>query len=269
MKKSFTLYLLLLSLCNQLYGLNHVFLNDKIAEKHPPDSIAKCYPAIDPTEDSVFIQVSKSLSPDAFIEDYLNPEGEYRDTGSHIHKSYTVYVVQEGWHTGIIFETKDVSPKNWPEIINHQDKNFLDVGWGDEKFYQAPGFPVFIAARAVLWPTQAVMRVYAFNIPIRSAFLTGSRFLRIPLTGEQFAALCKFISESYITDEEGNPQTSTIYRETQVYFLSTRKYHLFRTCNTWVALAFRKAGLGNRSFLVLNKNQLLRQLSRIHGAEFL
>ena len=218
---------------------------------------------------SVIIQASISLSPDAFIGDYVNPTGKYRDTGSQIHKSYTVYVLQESWHTGIIFETKDVTPQNWSEIIIHNDKNFVDVGWGDEKFYQAPGFPVFIAARAVLWPTQSVMRVYAFNNPIRSAFLTGSRFLRIPLTSDQFAALCSFISESYMPDENGNPQTSSAYGETQVYFLSTRKYHLFRTCNTWVAIAFRKAGLGKCSFLVLNKNQLLRRLSKIPGADYL
>ena len=268
MKKTLVLYLFLFTYCNYLAGLHYV-----VIPKVPPssnqqsESKTECCFAIDLPDDTIFTDLSKTLPP--FTEDHINATGKHCDMDTGKDKSYTVYVVQEGWHTGIIFEINDVDPQYWPEINYHQDKKYVDVGWGDEKFYQVPGFPVLIAARAVFWPTQSVMRVFAFNIPMRSAFLTGSRFLRIPLSGEQFAVLCSFISESYMTDENGNPQTSTAYGETQIFFLSTRKYHLFRTCNTWVAIAFRKAGSGNRSFLVLNKNQLLRQLSKIPAAEFI
>ncbi len=183
-------------------------------------------------------------------------------------RSYIVYVIQEFWHTGIVFNIADVDPDIWPEIEMYSDRNHIDVGWGDEKFYQAPGIPVHLAARAVLWPTQSVMQVYAFNLPVESAYGSESRKLRIPLTEEQFRELTRYIAESYIHDDDGFPRTSKAYGETDHYFLATGKYHLFRTCNTWVARGFREAGLDTRSFLVLNANQLYRQLSRLPGAEF-
>ncbi len=182
--------------------------------------------------------------------------------------SYTVYVIQEFWHTGIVFKIEDVDTGIWPEIEMYQDRNHIDVGWGDEKFYQASGIPVFLAARAMLWPTQSVMQIYAFNLPVESAYGGDSRILRVPMTEEQFERLTGYIAESYKHDDEGNPVTSTAYGETNHYFMATRKYHLFRTCNTWVARAFRESGFDVRSFMILNANQLYRQLSGIPGAEF-
>ncbi len=182
---------------------------------------------------------------------------------------YEVWVVQEFWHTGIIFPVGDVDPRHWPEIENYQDRNFVDVGWGDEKFYQATGNPFFLAARAILWPTQSVLQIFAFNTPVSSAYGGDSRILRIPLKAEQFEALSRFVSESYMRDQKEEIQPSTVYGEADHFFLATKKYHLFRTCNTWVALAFRHAGLDVRSFCVLNANQLFRQLSGIPGAGFI
>lgn len=182
---------------------------------------------------------------------------------------YEVWVVQELWHTGVIFPVKDVDPLNWPEIENYQDKNFVDVGWGDEKFYQATGNPFFLAARAILWPTQSVLQIFAFNTPVLSAYGGESRILRIPLNIDQFEALSSFVSNNYIRDQEGNVQASTVYGKADHFFLAKGKYHLFKTCNTWVAQAFRHAGFDVRSFCVLNANQLFRQLSGIPGTEFI
>ena len=181
---------------------------------------------------------------------------------------YHVWVIQEFWHTGIVFSTEDVDPDYWPGIVNYKNRRYLDIGWGDEKFYQASGNPVFLAARAILWPTQSVLQVFSFDTPLRSAYGAGSRILKIPLTSRQFESLCRYVSESYVRDEAGNPIASSAYGHTDHFFLSTGKYHLFRTCNTWVAKAFRQSGLEVRSFFVFNANQLFRQLSSLPGTQF-
>ena len=200
---------------------------------------------------------------------FLGQTSGFANNAKEEDKLYEVWIVQEAWHTGIVFAIDDVDPDHWPEITNYKDRSFIDVGWGDERFYQAHGNPVFLAARAILWPTQSVMQIFAFNTPVRSAYGRESRILRVPLTLEQFESLSGFISDSYIPDESGNPVTSTAYGETEHYFLATRNYHLFRTCNTWVAIAFKQAGFNVRTFFVLNANQLYRQLSRIPGTEFI
>lgn len=184
-------------------------------------------------------------------------------------KAYEVYVIQDFWHTGIVFNVKDVNPEIWPEIERYQRFNYVDTGWGDERFYQADGNPVLLGARAMLWPTRSVLQVFAFITRLRSAYGNDSRILRIPVTGQQHDDLTRYVAESYIRDDAGNVITSTVYGETTYYFRASGKYHLFRTCNTWVAKGFRQSGFDVGTFMVLNANSLYRQLSGIPGAEFI
>ncbi|PRZ00997.1 uncharacterized protein (TIGR02117 family) [Marinilabilia salmonicolor] len=172
----------------------------------------------------------------------------------------TVYVVQQAWHTGIVLPFNKINPEIWPEVSTFEDKQYVDVSWGDEKFYQASGSPVLLAARAMLWPTQSVMRIHPFSISISSAYTSEARFLELELNKQQFDRLTFFFSSSLIRDESSAPVASEMYGKSRYFFLSKRKYHLFRTCNTWVALAFKQAGLGNRSCCVLNANQLFRRI---------
>ncbi|MFW5821595.1 MAG: DUF2459 domain-containing protein [Bacteroidota bacterium] len=184
-------------------------------------------------------------------------------------EKFEVFVVQEGWHTGIIFQTEDVDTALWPEIVHYKDKKFVDVGWGDEKFYQVPGYPVFTAARAVLLPTQSVLRVFPYSTPVLSAYFEDSRILKIRVTRRELDNLSRFVAESYYRDEKGNARLSQLYENNNHYFLATRNYHLFRTCNTWVALGFKESGFEVRSFFVLYGKQLFRQLRDIQSSVFL
>lgn len=197
-------------------------------------------------------------------DSYQNPS----ETGSG-EKAHEVFVVQDFWHTGIVFNVKEVDELVWPEIADYSRYDLIDVGWGDEKFYQAEGIPFFLAARAMLWPTQSVLQVFPFNTRLRAAYGPDSRILRIPVTKVQLDELSRYVSESYMRDENGNPLTSTAYGETGYYFLARGKYHVFRTCNTWVAIGFRQSGFDIRSSGVLNANALFRQLVTLPGAEFL
>ncbi len=183
-------------------------------------------------------------------------------------EKYEIFVIQEDWHTGIVFHTHDVDSSIWPEIVRYRDDKFLDVGWGDERFYQVPGYPVFTAARAVLWPTQSVLRVFPYSNPVPSAYLDDSRILKITITKQELDNLSLFIAKSYERDENGNVKFSQLYENNKYYFLANRNYHLFRTCNTWVALGFKKSDFNVRSFFVLYGKQLFRQLRDIPGAEY-
>ncbi len=184
-------------------------------------------------------------------------------------KAFEVYVIQDFWHTGIVFNVKDVNPEIWPEIERYQRFNYVDTGWGDERFYQAEGNPVLLGARAMLWPTRSVLQVFAFSTALRSAYGMNSRILKIPVTARQLYDLTRYVAESYMRDHAGSVIPSTVYGETAYYFRASGKYHLFRTCNTWVAKGFRQSGFDVGTFMVLNANSLYRQLSGIPGAEFI
>lgn len=175
---------------------------------------------------------------------------------------YEILIVQQAWHTGIIIAVEDIPESIWPEKERYSQHKKIDVSWGDEKFYQANGRPIGLAIRAILWPTQSVIRVFPFNNPVQSAYGEDARIKSLFLSENEFHALCHFISESFIRNKNGNIRLSTVNTNNRYYFLAKRKYHLFRTCNTWVALALKKSGLNTRSCCILNANQLFRQLKK-------
>ena len=184
-------------------------------------------------------------------------------TGIYPNDEYVVHVVQEYWHTGIIIATDDVPVELWPEIARFSDKKRIDVGWGDRDFYQVTGRPIGLAAKAILWPTPSVIRLDGFNVPVLSYYGNDARVEKIEMDEEHFYNLITFIAESFVRDEKGNIIPGDDKGESSTFFLGKRKYHLFRTCNTWVALAFKSAGYDIRSFLVLAAWQLFRQLDKI------
>ncbi len=183
--------------------------------------------------------------------------------------THHIYIVQLEWHTGIILNTNAINPKTWNDEHLYSQKRYVDVSWGDEKFYQANGRPVLLAARAVLWPTQSAVRIFPFSNSVRNSYGQKARIMKIQLSDEQFDSLTQFISESFKRTDSGSPVPSTIHGKSNYFFIGTKKYHLFRTCNTWVAMALKHAGFDIRSCLVLNANQLFRQLEKIPVAEYL
>ncbi|TCO09757.1 DUF2459 domain-containing protein [Natronoflexus pectinivorans] len=199
---------------------------------------------------------------------FLVFSGLFPCKGDDLGNSYVVYVVQNRWHTGLVFRVDDLNADIWQEAESFTDRRWVDIGWGDERFYQADGSPVHLAARAVLWPTSSVLQVFPFSNPLRLAYGENARILRIPVNESQLTALMQYVADSYLRNKEGKAQPSSVYGESRHFFRATRKYHLFRTCNTWVVNGFKEAGLPVRSFCVLNANQLFRRLSKIPGAEF-
>jgi uncharacterized protein (TIGR02117 family) len=181
--------------------------------------------------------------------------------------SDTIYIVQEAWHTGIILKTQSVSPGIFPEIKRYEHKKYIDISWGDERYYQNPGANILLALRAVIIPTQAVIRYIGFSLPLQK-FYKRSTIMQITLERAEFDSLCFFIAKSFQRTDNGQIIASH-YGNRKLFFLAKRKYHLFRTCNTWVALALKKSGLPVNSYMALTASQLFRRLEKLDKAVYI
>lgn len=170
----------------------------------------------------------------------------------------TIYIVQRSWHTGIVLKVDSVPEEIWPEIKQYKDYEFIDVGWGDEEFYQVPGFNLFSAMQAVLIPTPSTIIVNAVSNPSKTE--NYSRIAKLVISNDKFRALCSFIAGSYKRNEQGEIVPSTIFGPSNIFFLGKKEYHLFRTCNTWVAMALKHSGIDINVFGVITANQLFEQL---------
>jgi len=156
----------------------------------------------------------------------------------------------------------------WRIILSSTTKDYLDISWGDEKYYQQTNPGISIGAGAVLWPTQSVLLLYAFSQDITKTYREAT-ILQMTMDQEKFISLCRFVSQSFQRNESGDIQPSTIYRDSSPFFLATKRYSLFRTCNRWVAMAFNKSGFNIHTRFLISANQLIRRLIKVEGCKCL
>ncbi len=165
---------------------------------------------------------------------------------------YTIYIVKQRWHTGIVFKVADVDTNIWQEITDFSEMKYVDVGWGDEEFYQHPGVDYELAFKALFHRTSSTLRVEGFTFSIEDYVNMCDVAIRLNLTRNQFNILTKFISDTYYKDEFGRTKTlSSRYLGNVKFYAANGTYHLFNTCNTWVARGLEKAGFEIKDTIIL------------------
>ena len=155
----------------------------------------------------------------------------------------TIYLVNHGWHAGIVLRRADIPDNIWPKLGNFPDMEYLEVGWGDMDYYQIPDSHFGFILKAALLPTASVLHIVGFNgyVP---AYFPFSEIIRIELSSAGFELLSRTIASSFALDKAGNTTSPSpgLYGNSRFY-LSRETYHLFNTCNVWTARALRTAGL--------------------------
>ena len=64
---------------------------------------------------------------------------------------HTIYLIKQRWHTAIVFHTEDVDTTILPEVKYFKGAELIDIGWGDEAFYQHPDFDWDLAYQALFY----------------------------------------------------------------------------------------------------------------------
>jgi len=72
---------------------------------------------------------------------------------------HTIYLIKQRWHTAVVFHTEDLDSIIFPEVKYFNDAELIDIGWGDEAFYQHPGFDWELAYHALFHSTPSTLRV--------------------------------------------------------------------------------------------------------------
>lgn len=154
----------------------------------------------------------------------------------------TLYVVSHGWHSGIVVGRGDLVQR-LPELGADLGRDgHVEIGWGEERFYQARETTLWMALRAVLQPNASVLQVVPFTGPPRQHFASSEvREVRTDEAG--YAAALDFIGASFARE----PQRlgASLYGNGWFY-RAQGSFHLFNTCNTWTAAVLEKAACGPR-----------------------
>jgi len=154
----------------------------------------------------------------------------------------TLYVVNHGWHTGLVIRRGDIPPGLWTEHAQAPPGEFLEAGWGEREFYQSRDPGLWLALRAALWPQASVLHLVGFNGPIVERF-PHSEIIAIDIDSNAMARLAQFVSDAYERDANGKIKRMGrgLYGDSR-FFAASEKFHLFNTCNVWTGRALKIAG---------------------------
>ena len=174
-----------------------------------------------------------------------------------------IYVVRHGWHSGIVVRAADVPLQAWPARREFAGADYLELGWGDRAYYQAPDPSVWLGLRALLWPTAGVLHIVAFDGPVERHFMSAE-IVALQITPQGLARLVAAVSASHELDATGQPVRlgPGLYGKSRFY-ASRDNFHLFSTCNVWLAALLREAGVRVSPTLSQTSGALFAQLRRL------
>lgn len=174
--------------------------------------------------------------------------------------AYSVLVVNHGRHAGLLLRAGDVPAGAWPAMADFPDADYLEVGWGDRAYYMAAEPGVWLGLKAIAWPTPGVLHVVGVDTaPER--FFPGAEILEIGVAPAGLQRLLAHLRQSHELDGAGRPITlgPGLYGHSRFY-ASREQFHLFKTCNVWVAAALQAAGVQVTPALTLSADRLMAQL---------
>jgi hypothetical protein len=180
-----------------------------------------------------------------------------------IEPTRTVYLIKSYWHVGILFHVDSTVIKHIPALITFNRYKFVDIGWGDEDFYQDPETDYYNAAKAILFPTKSVIKVTGHMAGLESIKKWSDFCIKIKITNEQYSRLMEFIAESFLVENDKYVIASSNSSGAIVFYKSVLAYHLFNTCNTWVADALENAGCDVSKDGIITAEDLFEEVKSI------
>ncbi len=170
-----------------------------------------------------------------------------------------VYVIGQGWHTGIALQKTDLLP----ESADFPTADYLEIGWGDWDYYQAADPGLWLLLKAAFWPSASVLHVIGVQGSISERF-GGFDIVKldVPLSG--ISGLTAFIHASF----QRNSAAKAVplrrgFGANSFFYPATGKFHIFNNCNTWVARALESAGYPMGTPLPFTSGQLLTRARRL------
>lgn len=182
----------------------------------------------------------------------------------------SLYVVNHGWHTGLVVKRADIPLGLVPEAADFPTADYLEMGWGDGDFYQVDAPGLWLTLKAAFWPTASVLHVVGVKGAVTEWF-AGYEIIRLALARDNVNRLAAFIHGSFARD--GARKARPIgpgYGRNSHFYPARGKFHLFNTCNTWTSRALEAAGYPMGMFEPVSADQLMakaRSFARRKGLD--
>ena len=173
----------------------------------------------------------------------------------------TVYIVNHGIHTGIILPQNYAGPY-MRTFDDFKNAKYLEIGWGDETYYQSKVNTLWMGIKALFLPTNSVLHVAALQTePI--VYFAKKEVLPLKLSNRGFIRLVEYIDKSFSLNE--NNQTIKLQRGLygkSRFYSAEGIFHLLNTCNTWSAKAIHSSGFPINPYFTFTAENIMYQLKQ-------
>lgn len=178
----------------------------------------------------------------------------------------SIYVVRRGWHTGIVVAAADWPNRGWILLTDFPNVDYLEFGWGDERFYQAERNTLWLGSRAALWPTSSVIHVIGLPAPVTgNAHADEIVEVRIPIDG--LRRLTTAIEQEFAGDRPTPSGSALSSAPTPNRFYEAKRSFFFPLmCNWWIATRLQEAGCPIQPWSVVTASRVMRE-AREFGAQ--
>ncbi len=172
----------------------------------------------------------------------------------------SIYIVNEGKHAGLILRKADIPAGFIPESSDFPEADYLELGWGDWDYYQSGDPGLWLTLKAAFWPTASVLHVAGIEGDIAGRY-AGYEWIRLDLAPRPFAGLAGYVDRSFARN--GSPRASPVgpeHHEDGRFYPANAKFHIFHTCNGWLAGALAAAGYPMGWFEPVTAEQLMTKI---------
>ena len=188
-----------------------------------------------------------------------------REVSSSPPHSHLIYVVSNGYHSGIVVPASALFAEgDPPEALDFPSAVFLEFGWGDRAYYPAKKKTLIMTLTAGAAPTPAIMHIAAHHAPPKAGD-SGREMLSLRLTEEGFQNLIKALSADF-ERLDGKSRAKAVSRglTSDSYFYNARgEFHLFNTCNTWTAHKLQAGGVAISPYGIVTADGLMDSLRAV------
>ncbi len=153
------------------------------------------------------------------------------------------FVVKHGWHAGLVVKRSDLAGQVPALGSDFPGARYLEIGWGDARYYQTTDPSMALALRAALWPTDSVLHVVGFSGAPAHVF-PASEVVPVCVGAAAHNRLLNFIAETFERRPDGTIDGlgKGLYG-TSRFYSARGTFHALNNCNTWAAEAIAASGL--------------------------
>ncbi|SLN13940.1 hypothetical protein ROA7450_00235 [Roseovarius albus] len=175
------------------------------------------------------------------------PNGNHESVETNPHESTEILLLAGPIHYDFLIPLTDDVRKDFAEFtsagvpIFDPAAEWLLIGWGARNFYTTAGSYADVSASAV------VRAIFGDSSVLRTEVLGPIRpdldLPRFKVNEAQFKQMRQAILDSFAREADGIIPVSGNLSSRDQFFAASERFHLFRTCNTWVGDMIQAAGL--------------------------